>query len=529
MKPWEKYSAQQPQGKKPWEKYAAQTPESQIPEKTAAQLGAEQAWEESPAWVKFGVGVAKPFVETWKGVKDLVGVDLSDEEMAALERLQEVKGGWGTAGQITGELATLAVPAGAAAKGVRAASQGPRLVRALAAARGAPLAAEMATVGGMESLKAPTDDRSRGEAFVEGAVGTAVGAGAGQVLKRALGGLTFREGAKELLDAGVPLTPGQAANSGLQTMENALANVPVVGTPIRNMQRKAVEGWNREVLKKVMPDDLVEKVTKGGNEGFEQATNAFSEAYESLFRGMVKPNPRGVQAMNQITAGQPKGIFANIQSTLAKGGNVPAKTIEEWDDLLRKEAMAAVRRGDQGMQMRANAGRKALRTIVPENMASRWDELDGAFREFATARKAATYQNAARNRGTFTPAELLRASAAQDKSSGKRAFAQGQAALQQEALDVGDILQLPSRGLAEQLSFPVGAGVALIDPATAATGYIGSRAAFNEGTRKAMIALQKLLTQGKEPTKEIVEKLEREYGLTPGTLGAALTVSGSDD
>ena len=486
---------------------------------------AAQSWEDASGFERFGVGIAKPFVETWKGLKDLVGIDLSDEEIAELERLQEVKGAAGTTGQIVGELATLAIPAGGALKGVRAASQGPKLIRALAAMRGAPLAAESATVGLMESLKAPTDERSRGDAFVQGAAGTVAGAGAGRLLKRALGGLAFREGAEELLQKGVKLTPGQAGGRGLQAVENAVANVPVIGTPIRRLQQTAVTDWNRDVLSKIMPEELASRVTKGGNEGFEQATKAFSDAYETLFRGSVKPDTSAVNSAallaDQATGGA-KEILDQFAVSLQRE-RIPGSDLSWWDDQLRKYAVAASRRGDVAEKDLLNEARTVLKDAIPDDMAAQWKKLDSAFRNFATARKAGTYQGAAKNRGVFTPAELLRASGAQDKSAGKRAFAQGQAALQEEALDAGDMLQVPARGIAEQLSFPVGVGALMLEPTIAATGYAGSRLAVNEGTRKFMIALQRLITQGQQPTKEMVEKLEKEYGLTAGTLGAAIT------
>ena len=72
-----------------------------------------------------------------------------------------------------------------------------------------------------------------------GAVGGALGAG-GSILAKALGAV--RRGAKPTAEAleyqasGVPLTPGQLAPQGgwLNKAEDALASMPIVGTPIRN-------------------------------------------------------------------------------------------------------------------------------------------------------------------------------------------------------------------------------------------------------------------------------------------------------
>src|SRR5262245_57728852 len=66
---------------------------------------------------RFWTGVSRPFVETGLGLKDIggkmgIGSGLSDEDKLNVERLQEVTGGAGTAGRITGELMNFALPGG---------------------------------------------------------------------------------------------------------------------------------------------------------------------------------------------------------------------------------------------------------------------------------------------------------------------------------------------------------------------------------------------------------------------------------
>src|SRR5690606_15114488 len=48
--------------------------------------------------------------------------------------------------------------------------------------------------------------------------------------------------ARGLLDQGVPLTLGQTFGGATQRLENRLADVPVVGPPIRAAQQRAIDG-----------------------------------------------------------------------------------------------------------------------------------------------------------------------------------------------------------------------------------------------------------------------------------------------
>src|SRR6185312_4474018 len=66
------------------------------------RAAAKQTLDDSTPYEKFGVGVARPFVELGLGVKDLagkagIGDGLDDEDRAQLERMSQVTGGAATA------------------------------------------------------------------------------------------------------------------------------------------------------------------------------------------------------------------------------------------------------------------------------------------------------------------------------------------------------------------------------------------------------------------------------------------------
>jgi hypothetical protein len=88
------------------------------------------------------------------------------------------------------------------------------------------------------------------------------------------------------------------------------------------------------------------------------------------------------------------------------------------------------------------------------------ETLDNQYRNFATLRRAGGYTAAQKAGGTFTPAHLLGASRALDRSAGKGATARGQAAMQrqaQEGIDVFGGSSTPPASMLERVALsPLG-------------------------------------------------------------------------
>lgn len=478
---------------------------------------ARDVYAEMTPFERFGVGLARPFVETGKGIKSLF-TKLSPEEQTNLERLQEVSGGAGTAGRVLGEVALFAAPGGAATRAGRL------LPRALG--RTATVAGDVATVAGMEALKAPTEGRTRSDAAREAGTAALLGAGAGGVLRRTLTGVRATPKAAPMLAAGVPLTPGMAAGGAAQRVEQALAHVPVISGPLRQKQRAAVAAWNRSLLDDVIPDG---KVSAAGSKGFTEITKRFDDAYDALWSKPVKINAAArskmVQQLETAVRALPRESQRSVR-TLAKTvlpslyGDAPiaGRVISQVDDRLREAARTASRKGNFDESRALNQLRDNLRAALPKDVAAELARLDGKFRKFATLRKAASYKAAAEHGGVFTPSQLMSA-ATTGKGVGKSAVAQGRATFQQEALDALDVLgDIPAKpGIAEKLTAPIIAGGALMNlPATLA-GYAGVRAAFSEPVRRAALGG----TRAQEAALRLAEYLRR-HGATAARTGAAL-------
>ena len=137
------------------------------------------------------------------------------------------------------------------------------------------------------AIEAPKGEEASGAAW-----GGGFGA-VGPVLARTLGGLVRPTAeARTLMDAGVPLTPGQAAGAGTwqKRGEEYLASNPVAATFIRPAQKRAVEQANVAAAQSVA--DQVQKGVKLGlppREAIEQTRDLIGKTYDSALEGLQVP------------------------------------------------------------------------------------------------------------------------------------------------------------------------------------------------------------------------------------------------
>ena len=496
-------------------------------QRNRTQQAARDTFADMSTGDRLAVGFARPFVELGLGVKDLT-TGLTDEDRANLERLQQVSGGAGTVGRVAGEIATFAAPGGAVSKG--AAKVAPLLPRALA--RLAPVAADMASAAGVEALKAPTADTSRGERAVGGVVGAGVGHAVGAVAAPLVRGLDPTAAGQAMIDRGIPLTPGMAKGGWMQALEERLASIPGFSGAIRNRQRETIQAWNRDLLQRATPDA---EISAAGHQGFREATAAFKAAYEKLWARDLDLNVPVLSSFWQSTVERARQNLApesadSVANTLRRlmgnklsaatndGSTVLGPTVSQVDDILRGEAMQAARRGDGAVAGYYKDARAQLKGLLPDDFRKEWESLDGLYSQFATMRRAAGYKGAATQEGVFTPNQLLSASVAADKSVGKGGVARGTAPLQQEATQalrvMGNNLPGQALGTAEKLTLPLVGAAAPMDPTTTAAVYGAGRAAYSPWMRDWM-------TSPHTVTRAMIEAL-RKRGVTAGTVGAAV-------
>ena len=231
-------------------------PDEPSPVDAALEIeGDEDGWMED-----FGEGIAASIMKTGYGIADLVGgvgegtFQLDPERLADMQ--EDAKdSGFGTAGNVVGEIGQFLLGGGLIAKGglkaakmAKAAERGSGQRKALRKAVGAigrpGLVREASIAGGLGGLQYAGENESRaGNAITNAAL---VGAG-GLALKgaaKAFKGAEVTKSAKKAMERGDYLTPGQAVKGGLvRALENVMGVLPGLASGVVKARSKGVNDW----------------------------------------------------------------------------------------------------------------------------------------------------------------------------------------------------------------------------------------------------------------------------------------------
>jgi hypothetical protein len=296
-------------------------------------------------------------------------------------------------------------------------------------------------------------------------------------------------GVQALKKAGITPTIGQAAGGRLNTVEEKLMSVPVVGDAIASARGRSVDQFNRSAvnrgLEKIgtrLPDDV-----PTGRDAVAYAGDTISDAYNSLLPKMTlrmdDELKGGIQQIKRMAAGSEMNrdsvsklnkILANsLEMRVGKGGGMTGETLKKAEaDLGQKIAQYGASQ-DPDSQSIANALRevKSMFTKALERQNGQYaDQLkavNSAFANQARVEKAAGALGS--KEGVFSPAALSNAIKASDKSARKNAYAKGRAFGQDFANEAERVLgnKVPNSGTTDRLLMGLGGaglGGYLVDP-----------------------------------------------------------------
>ncbi len=416
-----------------------QTPSRPTPQATPtpeqsmqAELGERNLGEQ------FLGGVGATAIESWYGLKDLFG-QLTEQERKELEFLKGIRGGAATAGRIGGDIALLAAPGGAGAAAVRtgaralpravarAAATRPRLARAAGTAVG-----EAGGIAAAEAIRTPGTARERAEVGTGGALATLAGHGVGQAAARALGGLPRSPAAQQLLDEGVPLTPGQAApdtfiGRAVRNTESAMRGVPFMGGGATRLQDQALQQMNRRLLQGTIPDvpgAVGVTIRSPGNAGFRQAQETFSKLYDDFWEtALERAGPEGAQRMARVAsnivntragmelsdeAAQRVGRYVSSRvAPILKNPSSPK--LQKLNQDLRDYALKARDKGDFVEAEVVEEAMEMIQRSFGAELGEQLKRINTGYAQLSVLQEAANYAEAARRGGVFTPNELSNA------------------------------------------------------------------------------------------------------------------------
>ncbi len=395
----------------------------------ARQQRANQEPEKKDAWYQdFGQGLGYSGLSTYYGIKDLF-TDLDDEEEERLAdwKLDASESGWGTAGQVTGELAQLAIPGGAGLKAARALSKGGKLAQTLA--KGAPLAADVAGSAGLGYIQQPNFGQERWKNAAEGAGGALLGGALGRAGTKLYRGVNKTPEAQKLLDEGIALTPGQASESGIpRTVEAIMSWAPFVSKGTQRARQRSVSQWNNTVLNKAAPAG--KQITGEGSEGVRNLSKAFEDSYKDAWGAAGRPRANKVVDLVDTAVKQgreldqeSRRVVANALKRLNEATrDYSPERISQLDKHLRKQIESSATQKNFELADVLKRMRKNLRASVGDDSAQKLKAIDGKYGNFLAVLDASASSKAMESGGVFSPQQLIKSSA---KIAGRKKAAQG--------------------------------------------------------------------------------------------------------
>ena len=389
-----------------------------------------------------------------------------------------------------------------------------------------------ATIGAVSNARiTPGDLKERTKAAAMGGIGGAAGAKASQLFSKAAPA-AVSPNVRTLTDEGIVLTPGQNAGGVIKAMEDKATSIPIVGDVINAARKRGLTEFNAAAIERAkLPGMQVDGVGTGAvqdlRQGLGQAyddvlSRSSANALETDFvnkmaslRSMVSSLPAKEQkAFDAI-------IEREIGGRMAPNGMVNAENLQAVKSGLGTEAQnfatstdAYQRQLGQALKQADQEFRDLVTRANPQN-ATELAAIDKAYANFKRIQRAAA--GVGTEDGVFTPAQLLSAAKAMDRTKDKRAFSEGTALLQDLAAAGKEVMpsKVPDSGTAGRLlsnittpngllSTLLGAGAAL--PLSAVYSKTGSKvinSAVNKGAIPARNALQRLLADNPNISRNV--------------------------
>jgi hypothetical protein len=472
------------------------------------------------------VGTGAAMRKAYLGVRNLVpGVNLSDDERDELARYERYRDNLGTAGkvgEVVGDVALTAIPGGAAARGLRLAGgvltkAVPRLAGRVAGSLGRNVVTPAASGALVSAATAPED---RGGAALGGAVGGVVGEGVGRVLTRTLGGISgATRAARDLIAQGIDVPLWKATDNSLVRYTGEIVGaLPLTRNLMRRAEGRAGGQWNEQLVREASPPVPVrdeagnvlrwekQPVQQAGHAGLQELRERFNDAYGALYEGRTIPVDdafaQQLDSIAQQTSAYLPGIapdvlgrIRRVNDTLRAGtettvtrspildasgrpivseqlghAGVSSAHFKRALDDIDESVTSAWRQGDAERATALEAVRDAVEQLrlrgLPPQVSSALEPIQAAYARYKTLQRAASSVGAMKQGGMVTPAQMVNAIKARDRTVNKRASAEGTAPGQQQALQAQEVLgsYLPSvgPGTAEKLAPLLGlAGVGL--------------------------------------------------------------------
>jgi len=374
----------------------------------------------------FGEGLGVSGLKTYYGIKDLVS-EVDDEDRATLADWREdaSESGWGTAGEVVGDVGQIIGTGGvggAAIKGglklasnVARNAKAPRQIRGgLVGARNlvTPFTADIGAAATIAGTQIPNAGEDRGDAAYGAAKDALVGGVLTKALNKGFHGIRKTPEAQEMLDHGIPLTPALASEgTGVRGMENVMQVLPILAKGRDEARRKAQEQWSLKVMQTAAPSN----VTLRGNARARarQLKDGFNNAYTTAWGKAEKPHYLDIVDMQNVLAKtgtfigkDGEGALRKVSHDLKKlSKDFSPKAVKNLDHVLKKNIRSAARAGDSALEEGLNTVRVSLRNTLPATAQRELKQLDQKYGAYLVVKKAGA--KAKNTEGMFTSKQLM--------------------------------------------------------------------------------------------------------------------------
>lgn len=289
--------------------------------------------------------------------------------------------------------------------------------------------------------------QTKGEQAVIGAAGGGVGPALAGGAARVISPNT-NPNVKLLMNEGVTPSAGQIVGGWFNDLEQKFSSIPGIGDAIKNARYRAMEDLNRAAINRSLSHigESLGENTPVGRQAVAEMGDKISGAYDKLLPNLTwQADPQFINDIQNVhgrfSSLLPQQQLDQFNSILKDqfgkvGGNnmMPGNTYKEVESQFGR--LAADFRGsanpDQrnlgqalgGVQM---AMRGALRRANPQ-FADQLSNIDAAYADSLRVQGAAAMQGA--KEGVFSPANLSSSVKALDKTLRDKAFARGEARMQ---------------------------------------------------------------------------------------------------
>ncbi|MBW2709957.1 MAG: hypothetical protein JRD04_11955 [Deltaproteobacteria bacterium] len=282
----------------------------------------------------------------------------------------------------------------------------------------------MALGAGIGGLKY-SDNQAIGA--VTGAIGGGAGQGIGSLANKLMGsGIPMQQGARELLDMGVPLTTGQRIGGRIKDAEDMATSIPGLGSMIESRRNDSIQAYSPAVVRKVLKDSGMDLPPNVRLNGMDEGNSIISDAYDKVLdfdTDLPQPNidylkssalARGERKLTDVEQKKLSYIVGDVfDNHIGAGGPVAGQTLKKLDSKLRFEESRFSKSGDpllQDLGSEIGAFREEVMDHATRNIPGKKDairNLDLAFAKMRTLDRAGGTVGA--KEGMFTPAQHKRA------------------------------------------------------------------------------------------------------------------------